>query len=202
MDGYCLISLKDMYEEIGEDETRSRLSSFSCPLNKDVEKYLRQSAMVLEKQGVSPTQLVYSSYKGAPVLVGYFTIANKVFNIPKSALTSRLRQRLSRFAIYDKDISSYRVVAPLIAQLGKNFRNGYNNLISGDELLKLACDQVRQVQRVIGGKIVYLECEDKPQLIRFYEENGFKSFGKRILDRDETETLSGEYLIQMLKYLG
>ena len=57
------------------------------------------------------------------------------------------------------------------------------------------------MQEIVGGKIVYLECEDKPRLIDFYSENGFVNFGKRMLDRDETDTLSGEYLIQMLKYM-
>jgi len=65
----------------------------------------------------------------------------------------------------------------------------------------MACDKVAQVQEMIGGKIVYLECEDKPYLIQFYESNGFVNFGQRTLDRDETEVLSGKYLIQMLKYL-
>ncbi|MCU5941466.1 N-acetyltransferase, partial [Clostridioides difficile] len=52
-----------------------------------------------------------------------------------------------------------------------------------------------------GGKIVYLECEDKPKLIEFYKDNGFVDFGKRSLDKDETDSLDGGYLVQMLKYL-
>ncbi len=52
-----------------------------------------------------------------------------------------------------------------------------------------------------GGKIVYLECEDKPQLRQFYNDNGFKVFAKRPLDRDECDKLSGKYLLQLLKYL-
>jgi len=89
----------------------------------------------------------------------------------------------------------------LIAQLSKNYANGHNRLITGDELLRIACNKVAQAQEMIGGKIVYLECEDKPNLIQFYESNGFVNFGQRTLDRDETEVLSGKYLIQMLKYL-
>ncbi|HBF3466448.1 TPA: N-acetyltransferase, partial [Clostridioides difficile] len=53
----------------------------------------------------------------------------------------------------------------------------------------------------MGGKIVYLECEDKPKLIEFYKDNGFVDFGKRSLDKDETDSLDGDYLVQMLKYL-
>lgn len=43
---------------------------------------------------------------------------------------------------------------------------------------------------------MYLECEDKKKLLEFYTKNNFKIFGKRNLDRDETD-LNGEYLIQL-----
>lgn len=67
---------------------------------------------------------------------------------------------------------------------------------------KLACDKIKSIQDEIGGKVTYLECEDKPKLIEFYESNGFVNFGKRELDKDEKDDLSGQYLIQMLKYLS
>jgi len=54
----------------------------------------------------------------------------------------------------------------------------------------------------VGGKIVYLECEDKPKLKDFYTENGFVVFGERKLDRDEMDDFEDTYLIQMLKYLN
>ena len=91
--------------------------------------------------------------------------------------------------------------APLIAQLGKNFSNSYNILITGDELLKLACDTVREGQKAFGGKFVYLECEDKTKLTEFYGDNGFVNFNNRPLDKDEKDDLSGEYLVQMIKFL-
>ena len=65
----------------------------------------------------------------------------------------------------------------------------------------MACDKVKDVQSDLGGKFVYLECEDKEKLIDFYSANGFVDFGKRNLDPDETEIMHGHYLIQMLKYL-
>ena len=97
---------------------------------------------------------------------------------------------------------NYMISAPLIGQLGKNFANGYDNLIPGDVLLKLATDKVRAIQAVLGGKFVYLECEDKDALLNFYGDNGFVIFGKRDLDRDERDRQSGQYLVQLLKYLG
>ena len=37
--------------------------------------------------------------------------------------------------------------------------------------------------------------------IEFYETNGFVSFGSRPLDKDETNSLDGTYLVQLLKKL-
>lgn len=84
--------------------------------------------------------------------------------------------------------------------LEKNFNHGYNALISGDELLKIAIDEIKLVQQSLGGKVVYIECEDVERLKEFYGRNGFVEFDKRKLDTDETD-IDGQYLIQMLKYL-
>lgn len=74
-------------------------------------------------------------------------------------------------------------------------------MITGDELLELACKEVEKVQAVVGGKIVYLECEDNEKLKEFYSRNGFVAFDKRPLDADEEVDFKGKYLVQMLKYL-
>jgi len=191
-----------MINEVGEDRVKSILTNFSCPLNKDVESFLRNgNAIEFAKQRIAATHLVFASYKGSLVLIGYFTLASKVIVIDKRALSKRLQKRLRKFAQYDENFKRYVLSAPLIAQLGKNFHNGYNKLISGDELLSLACEKVKKTQIELGGKIVYLECEDKPVLRSFYENNGFVVFGSRKLDPDEEPFFEGHYLIQMLKYL-
>ncbi len=51
-----------------------------------------------------------------------------------------------------------------------------------------------------GGKVTYVECEDKHKLIEFYRDNGFCEFGRRKLDRDEKDVMTGSELIQMIKY--
>lgn len=108
---------------------------------------------------------------------------------------------MAKFGQFDKTVQRYTISAPLIGQLGKNYANGYNELITGDELLKLALDKVKEMQYIVGGKIVYLECEQKDKLIEFYKSNGFVNFGSRALDRDETDKLCGESLVQMLRYM-
>ena len=200
MQGYAVVNLKHMLDEMGEDETKRFLSDFSCPLNADVEDFLKFKAIEFSGQGLAQTHLVMASYRDKPVLVGYFALANKYISVNAGKISKTTKKRINKFSIWQPEIKKYYFSAPLIGQLGKNFTNGYNKLISGDELLDIACNKVKNIQMDLGGRFVYLECEDKPKLIDFYAENGFCEFDRRPLDRDETD-LSGDYLVQMLKYL-
>lgn len=200
--GYSQVNLFDMIKQLGEDRTQSILSDFSCPLNKDVEDFLRSTSVEFAKQRIAATHLVFASYKNSQVLIGYFTLASKAIVVYKSGLSNRLQKRISKFAQYDTNLKRYTLSAPLIAQLGKNFANDYNALITGDELLLMACKKVEKIQLDLGGKLVYLECENKPQLIDFYSGNGFINFGQRKLEGNEVSFFEGEYLVQMLKYLS
>lgn len=200
MTGYKLINLKLMVDTVGEDTAKAVLSTFSCPLNRDVEGFLRIKAIDFAKQGFSQTHLVMASYREEPVLVGYFTLANKYITVSSKKLGNTQKKRLAKFSIFDNNLRAYCLSAPLIAQLGKNYANGYDKLISGDELLYLACRKVSTIQMDLGGKFAYLECEDKPCLVEFYKRNGFCAFDRRRLDKDETG-LDGDYLVQMLKYI-
>jgi len=199
--GYKIISLNEMLLQLGEERVGEILSSFSSPLNEDVEAFLKQKAVEFDKQSISRTQLVFASYQEKPALVGYFTLAYKDFTIPVRSIGSNLRSRLRKFAICDSDMRAYKISAPLIAQLSKNFTGGLNKLITGDELLKIACDMVSEIQMQIGGRIVYVECEDKHKLREFYESNGFVVFNERQLDAKSKEDMGVNYLLQLLRYL-
>lgn len=199
---YQIINLKDIYNELGENDTKELLREFSCPLNKDVEYFIKNKSIEFSKQDISRTYIVMSSYKYKNVIVGYFAITNKSTVIKKTILSKTKRKRLLRFANYDEDIKGYHIALPLIGQIGKNYHNRYNEIISGDILLKFACNKIKEIQDAIGGRYVFLECEDNKKLVKFYENNGFVCFGKRNLEKDERETNKGAYLLQMLKDLS
>lgn len=196
--GYVIINLRDIYNNIGEKKTKEILKGFECTHNKDVEYFIREKAIEFSKQLISETFIVMADYKGDKVIVGYFSITNKSIIIRKTLLSNSKRKALIKYARYDIEAKGYQMALPLIGQLGKNFKNGYDKLITGDELLKLACDKIKQAQEVLGGKFIYLECEDKEPLKNFYESNGFVCFGKRNLEKDEKDKNSGEYLLQMI----
>lgn len=196
--GYVIINLRDIYSNIGEKKTKEILKEFECTHNKDVEYFIKEKAIEFSKQLISETFIVMSDYKSEKVIVGYFSITNKSIIIRKTLLSNTKRKALIKYARYDAEAKGYQMALPLIGQLGKNFKNGYNKLISGDELLKLACDKIKQALEILGGKFIYLECEDKEVLKNFYESNGFVCFGKRNLERDEKDKNSGEYFLQMI----
>lgn len=200
--GYKIISLNELLLQLGEERvTKEILSSFSSPLNKDVEVFLTQKAIVFDKQSISRTHLVFAPYRSKTTLVGYFTLAYKDFTIPIKNISSKLKSRLKKFGTLENELKAYKVSAPLIAQLGKNFTDGYNTLITGDELLELACNMVSEIHFLMGGRIVYVECEDKPRLVEFYERNDFVVFSKRQLDAKAQDYMDVPYLLQLLKYL-
>lgn len=199
---YKIVNLKDIYNIFGENKTKEILKDYKCKLNLDVEYFLKEKAIEFSKQDISRTFLVLSEYKGRNVIVGYFAITNKATTIKKFVISKTKRKKILRYAEYNNESKGYNIALPLIGQLGKNYNNGYNKLISGDILLKFACDKIKQTQNIIGGRYVFLECEDIDKLKNFYEDNGFECFGKRNLEKDERDKNKGEYLLQMLRDLS
>ena len=199
--GYQKVNLLDMLSEMDEAETHQIISDFSCPYNRDVETFLHDKAIEFARQGISSTYLVFTSYQKRTVLVGYFTLAQKYFHLVLKDVSKTLGKRIRKFARYDEGMKRYLVSSILIGQLGKNYSDNHHTLMQRGDLLRIACDTVREAQRIAGGRLVYLECEDTPALISAYKENGFTSFGQRELEGDEKDIFSGKYLIQMVKYL-
>ena len=197
---YIQVNLSEIIEVIGEDDTKKILSTFSCPMNLDVQEFLKEKAIEFSKRYFAKTHLILwqSEDEKEIELIGYFAIAQKSFTISKTSVSKSCYKQISQFGTFDEKINARVVPALLIGQLGKNYANGNDTLISGDELLKLALDKVKDIQKECGGRYTYLECEDNEKLIDFYKRNGFVSFGRRKLDNDETN-INGRYLIQFLK---
>lgn len=200
--GYKIVNLKDIYNNFGEFKTKEILKNYKCEMNTDVEYFLKEKAIEFSKQDISRTFLVMSEYKEKYVIAGYFAIANKSTTIKKFILSNTKRKKILKYAEYDNDIKGYNIALPLIGQLGKNYHNGYDKLITGDILLKFACSKIKETQDILGGRYVFLECEDNEKLRDFYKSNGFEYFGKRNLEKDELENTKSAYLLQMLRDLS
>ena len=74
---YNIVNLQKLMAKRGEERTRELLSGFSCPLNPDIEDFLKRKSIEFAKQGLSQTHLVMPSATGKPEIAGYFCLTNK-----------------------------------------------------------------------------------------------------------------------------
>ncbi|MDR3164865.1 MAG: hypothetical protein LBU13_04745 [Synergistaceae bacterium] len=191
---FKIVNIIDLYEEIGEDQVTQFLSSFYCPRNTDIEGFLKFKAIEFSRQGISSTYTVIAKNDGDNIIVGYFSLANKVILVdPVAAKNSDWRRRFDKFGKFQEETNSYLLAVPLIGQLGKNFAKEADNLITGNELISYAEEKIRATQRIIGGKMVYIECADEKELVSFYENSGYHIINHRKSDEGD--------LLQMIKYL-
>ncbi|WP_083703353.1 hypothetical protein [Aedoeadaptatus urinae] len=197
-------NLKDLLEELGEERVKEILAEFDCAYNEDVNYFLHEKAIEFSNRGFSTTYLVFLPFRGEPAFVGYFAIATKSIDFYKlSSFNSRYKNKITTYATYDQRLKKHTLPVYLIGQLGKNYNavDEVLSLFSGEQLLRLACDRVKFIQSLSSGRFVYLECEDTPALLKFYESNGFRVFDKRALDRDENKHFEKSYLVQLIRYL-
>ena len=72
-------------------------------------------------------------------------------------------------------------------------------MISGEQLLGLAVEKIKELQYMAGGMVIFLETENEEKLLHFYEvKNGFKKFATK---GTKTGTEDTHTLIQLLKVL-
>ena len=80
-----------------------------------------------------------------------------------------MKRKIARVSELDEKNSTYTLSAYLIAQLGKNYSDGANEHITGEQLLQAAIDTVKELQYLAGGMVVFLEAENEEKLIKYFE---------------------------------
>ena len=182
--------------ELGEDELRQILSEFSCPMNPDVERFLKYSSIEFTKKNQSVTYLVFFVADGK--LLGYFTLALKPLTVRGETVSNTVKRKLLRVSELDKKSDTYTMSAYLIAQLGKNYSENDGKMITGAELLGLAWDKIKATQYMFGGMVTFLEAENEEKLLSFYRESRFSQFDTRQTTSDTDEA---HELVQLLRLL-
>ena len=182
--------------KLGESRLLQVLSGFSCPKNPDVERFLKKSSIEFTKKNQSVTYLVFDV--SSMELVGYFTIALKPLTVRGETVSNTVKKKLMRVSELDEQSQTYTMSAYLIAQLGKNFKNGAEKKITGEELLELAWDSVEKMQYMGGGMVTFLEAENSERLLSFYQANRFQTFDTRQTATDSEEP---HELVQLLRLL-
>lgn len=178
-----IMNILDALAYDGEEKLKNRLSDFSCPLNQEIDSFLKLNALYFAKRKLSITYLIFDDHDGQ--ILGYFTLAHKAIEIKNENISNTTRRKLSAHAHLDLDTNSYAVSAFLLAQIGKNYGVDYGRRITGIELIGYANDVIADIQHRIGGGIIYLDCEDKQILKEFYiDKNHYKIFGERYSTSD------------------
>ncbi|WP_308637683.1 GNAT family acetyltransferase [Paenibacillus silvisoli] len=190
-----VISLNDIIRSAKlEEDIKRLLFSFSSLKSQDstgaddVEYFLHTKAIQFEKLDLARTYLVMSTFKSKPILVGYFSISNKPLTIPNkqfSKFSTTLKKRLTGVG-HKTEQSTFIIKGYLLGQLGKNYSEESlkANCCSGSDLLALAYQKITLAHKIVGGRILYLECENVPKVINFYKSNGFSQI-------EEFETENG-----------
>lgn len=190
---YLVLNIKQVLgDESFSDVLPLIIDGFDCPQNKEVCNFLKKSAVEFSKKKQSITYLVIEPEEAS--VVGYFTLAVKPIQVKADCLSKAQIEKLERFGKCDKSCGLYTISAYLIAQLGKNFAIPKEKQIPGNTLLELAEGVLSEVQTMIGGGFIFLECEPKEKLTDFYERNNYKQYSSRISESEGIE------LLQYLKH--
>ena len=161
----------------------------------DVERFLKQSSIEFTKKNQSVTYVVISANDGG--LLGYFTLALKPLTVRGETVSNTVKRKLLRISELDKQSDTYNMSAYLIAQLGKNYADGRNEEISGEDLIELAWKVIQEVQYMTGGMVTFLEAENEDKLLSFYKSNRFQQFDTRQTANAEEQ----HELVQLLRLL-
>lgn len=198
-DEFLILNIREYLKqgESGENILKQIFSTFSCSKNLDVERFLREQAINFTKKNQSVTYVVLSPEEGQ--ILGYFTITIKPISVNADYFSNTVKRKIARVSEQNEDSGNYSLSAYLIAQLGRNFENDLKGTITGQELLELAFEKIRDLQYMVGGMVVFLEAEENEKLMDFYEKkNGFKRFNTK----ETKSAMAGTHtLIQLLKVL-
>lgn len=199
-DKYTTVNIRDYFQDDGEGISNEKdlekmIMDYSCPLNLNVERFLKEQAIEFTKKNQSVTYLVFSNEDAA--LVGYFVLTAKPIEVKKDIFSKTVQKKISRVSEFNQEHQKFHLSAYLIAQFGKNFTDGVNNRITGKELMQIAIDKVKELQYMLGGMVTFIEAEQNNKLLDFYkEQNHFKEFDTR-----KANSINGSQLVQMVGLL-
>ena len=193
MKPYTVVNILDMLETMGRTYVQRLIDTFACPRNEEIDYFLHHNAIEFAKRKQCITYFVIDNNGD---LIAYYALTHKAVEINVRSLSKTVCKGLSRHAEQNTDTGIFNASAFLLAQFGKN--NVYNGELqfTGTELMNCVLNSLCAAQHLVGGGIVYLECEDSPKLISFYTNNTnrFREFGTR---ESKTENIIYKQLLRL-----
>lgn len=174
---YRTVALYDLMNQgVGKETINRILSDFSCPLNPDVEHFIKYKAYDFERTGLARTYLVYSqtTTDDEPVFTAIYALGQSCIEISKSLKTNMKRNLFGTSYPIGRNIKTL-----LIGQLAKNYTNNYNRNITGDILMRLVFERIKEIHMIFPSVVTHIDCKDVTELRRYYERFGFSLFQKQ-----------------------
>ena len=98
-------NILDILDMRGEDFLANVLASFSCNVNMEIEKFLKERAIDFAKRRLSITYLVTDTSDGE--IVGYFTLTHKAIVVDKNDFSRTAQKKLARYSRLDRQTSVF-----------------------------------------------------------------------------------------------
>lgn len=114
------ITLSEMLKYDTEENIKKKfLNSFKSLKNNDVEEFLHNKAIEIEKKSISTTHLIFDNKK----LVGYLSLSNKNLILPKERIEKLSNSKRKRLLQSGQILENGHLVVNsyLIGHLGENY---------------------------------------------------------------------------------
>jgi len=150
-----------------ECDLKEAISVFTCK-DKDVEVFLKRKAIDFEKRDKSRTYIVFDNdafMSGIMSILAYFTLSLKSLEFGDTVSKGKIKD----IDGFSKEVKG--VAIPLVGQFGKD--ENAAKRISGKDLLDHCMGKIYEVQSLIGGRYVLIECHDIDKIVNFYRDSEF-----------------------------
>lgn len=172
MKEYVVVPLGEIIDKgYNKEKIENSFKKFSCRREEDLENFLVHKAIPYEKTDYGKTYLLVDKEKldkGEFVILAYFALAQRSLDI--SGLSNKRKRKI--LGEYPGRDSIKAVPAFLIGQLGR-CDSCTKEELSGQQVLNECYHAISLAARIVGGKLVVLECREH-MFSKFYEGQGFK----------------------------
>lgn len=142
---------------------REAFSNFRCSKNLDEEDFFKNKAIDYEIQNKARTYLLLNEND---LIAGYFSLAFKSIDLQNLSTTQK-----KKLTAGESDVTTYS--AYLIGHIAKD--DNIKDSI-GDTILEAAENLLLSAQKIVGGRLIYLDCKNEPKLKNLYERNNYRYF--------------------------
>ena len=100
MNGFLVVNIQDLIQQLGDENVFFLLNSFSAPKNKEIEKFIQERALDFVQRKLAVTYIVLDTNGDC---AAYFTLANKALEFPAVTMSQSTRKRIERYSKFNEE---------------------------------------------------------------------------------------------------